>query len=581
MDVYLCKLGCAFEPAPGFYLTSSMGKKGFFGFMLALACMFMPQEVFCQDNSDSLYNTALSEAMKNVAADNYPSSIMYLKECIKLKPGKPAPYYELSRVYGKLADGTQAVYYAKKAFALDENNLWYEEYLLSTAARHEKYDAVQMVLERRFARGEDVISGLLDAYSVTGDWDKSLSAVAAYEKKHGRSETSAVYRKDIYLKKKDFKNALAQLKILQKMSPDNSQYAIQRAMVLNASGHSDASWKYLEEFYSKHPSDGMVAYTLLSRYNELNDYDNMFSAIQVVAADTSIVVQDRIKILDMTAPIAAANAQYYPVFEKSLLKVLESADKVPFAYAYAGDYYFSRGENKKGMEMLRKAIHKGFDDENAALKLLYAQAQEGYFKSLYDDARLVLQQNGENAQVYYLYSFAAHALGDLTTAISAMEQAKSLAKDGSMAFYVEVCAILGSYYHDAGNHDASDANFRLALKIDPENPGVLNNYAYFLALRGKELPEARRMIEKALSHEPEQPSFLDTYAWILYLQKDYAKARTTIERVLSIQADQSSEVLGHYRDILKACGDDEGARKADKMYLEKKAAERETDKKDE
>ena len=89
------------------------------------------------------------------------------------------------------------------------------------------------------------------------------------------------------------------------------------------------------------------------------------------------------------------------------------------------------------------------------------------------------------------------------------------------------------------------------------------------------------MIEKALSHEPEQPSFLDTYAWILYLQKDYAKARTTIERVLSIQADQSSEVLGHYRDILKACGDDEGARKADKMYLEKKAAERGTDKKDE
>ena len=80
MDVYLCKLGRAFEPAPGFYLTSSMGKKGFFGFMLASVCMFMPQEVFCQDNSDSLYNTALSEAMKNVAADNYPSSIMYLKE---------------------------------------------------------------------------------------------------------------------------------------------------------------------------------------------------------------------------------------------------------------------------------------------------------------------------------------------------------------------------------------------------------------------------------------------------------------------------------------------------------------------
>lgn len=549
--------------------------------MLASACVFMPQEVFCQDSSDSLYNVALSEAMKNVAADNYPSSIMYLKECIKLKPDKPAPYYELSRVYGKLADGTQALYYAKKAFALDENNLWYEEYLLSTAARHEKYDAVQMVLERRLARGEDVIPELLDAYAVTQDWEKSLSAVAVYEKKHGRSETTVSYRKDIYLKKKDFKNALAQLKILQKMSPDNPQYAIQRAMALSAYGHSDASWKYLEDFYARHPSDGMIAYTLLSRYDELKDYAKMFDALQVVAADTSIVAEDRVKILDMTAHITASNTEYYPAFEKAMVKILESADKFPFAYAYAGDYYFSRGENEKGMEMLRKAVHLGFADENAVLKLFYSQAQKGDFKSLYDDARLVLQKNNGNAQLYYLYSFAANSLGDLQTAISAMEQAKSLARDSSsMAFYVEVCALLGSYYHDAGNEAASDANFELALKIDPENPGVLNNYAYYLALRGKDLPEARLMIEKALSHEPEQPSFVDTYAWILYLQKDYAKARTTIERALALQTDPSSEVLGHYRDILEACGDKEGAEKASGMYSAKKAEEEKTGKKD-
>ena len=45
------------------------------------------------------------------------------------------PYYQLSTVYARLDDDTQAVYYARKAFALAPENLWYEEYLLYLATK--------------------------------------------------------------------------------------------------------------------------------------------------------------------------------------------------------------------------------------------------------------------------------------------------------------------------------------------------------------------------------------------------------------------------------------------------------------
>ena len=93
------------------------------------------------------------------------------------------------------------------------------------------------------------------------------------------------------------------------------------------------------------------------------------------------------------------------------------------------------------------------------------------------------------------------------------------------------------------------------LAIDPDNAGALNNYGYFMACRGKDLPRARAMLERALALQRDEPAFLDSYAWILYLQGDYPAALQVIERALSLDDDPSAEVLEHYYRILEASGD--------------------------
>ena len=110
------------------------------------------------------------------------------------------------------------------------------------------------------------------------------------------------------------------------------------------------------------------------------------------------------------------------------------------------------------------------------------------------------------------------------------------------------------------------------LAIDPDNAGALNNYGYFMACRGKDLPRARAMLERALALQRDEPAFLDSYAWILYLQGDYPAALQVIERALSLDDDPSAEVLEHYYRILEASGDAR-ADQARERYQAKQAAE--------
>ncbi len=542
----------------------------FFAWMFGL--FLIPGTMAAQPAQDSLYKVTLAQAMQKIAENSYPTAIFNLKKCIEMAPQDAVPYYQLANVYAQLDDGNMAVYYARKAFTLEPANMWYEEYLLTTAVKYRKMEAVQAVLERRFERDGRYLGDLLDTYAFTQSWDKSLSAVNAYEKTHGRSEKTIGYRKDIYLKSKDYKNALAQLKTLQKMSPDNSRYAAERAMIMGLTGQKEESWKYLEDFYRKHPADGYIAYTMLPHYNEVKDYDKMFEAMLVVAKDTSFSVQDRMKVIDMTAMIAMKEQKYLPEFEKALESILSTSND-PVVYAYGSEYYYSQKNEERGFDLLRKAVRGGFSDQGAVMRLLYTEAQAGNFKDLSDDARLILDSIGEAAEVYYMYGYAENSLGKTQSAISALERGKQLAKEGAVQLYVEICSMLGSLYNEAGDAVKSAENFELVLLIDPENAGALNNYGYFMACRGENLSRARTMLEKAVEIKPDEPAFLDSYAWILYLQKDYKGALLKIEESLALDENPSSEVLEHYYKILQANGDTQGAQAAKKRYEDKKKAE--------
>jgi Tfp pilus assembly protein PilF len=119
---------------------------------------------------------------------------------------------------------------------------------------------------------------------------------------------------------------------------------------------------------------------------------------------------------------------------------------------------------------------------------------------------------------------------------------------------------IGDAYNELKEYTKSDESYEKALVINPKDQGALNNYAYYLSVRGEKLDKAEAMSKlsnELLSNEPEasRSSAEDTYGWVLYKQGKYAEAKSWIEKSLAHGSDKSATVLEHYGDVLYKTGD--------------------------
>ena len=134
-------------------------------------------------------------------------------------------------------------------------------------------------------------------------------------------------------------------------------------------------------------------------------------------------------------------------------------------------------------------------------------------------------------------------LGDYRNALPHIQKALVL---DSNSF--DIWAQMGIVYDQLKVYDSSDLAYRKALELKPADPMVNNNYAYSLAVRGKDLALALELSNKALAAEPDNPSYLDTYGWIQYQLGDYEKALKYVKKAIE-KGDVSAEVQEHLGDI--------------------------------
>jgi Tfp pilus assembly protein PilF len=119
-------------------------------------------------------------------------------------------------------------------------------------------------------------------------------------------------------------------------------------------------------------------------------------------------------------------------------------------------------------------------------------------------------------------------------------------------------AALGDCYHELKDNGHSDEAYERSLTFNPDNSYTLNNYAYYLSIRGERLEKAAQMSKHSIDLQPNTASFEDTYAWILFRQKKYAEAKEWMEKAM-IHNKNSATQTEHYGDILFYLGDAEAA----------------------
>ena len=132
---------------------------------------------------------------------------------------------------------------------------------------------------------------------------------------------------------------------------------------------------------------------------------------------------------------------------------------------------------------------------------------------------------------------------------------------------------IGDVEHQRNDKKRCYKAYEKALHCFADNAVVLNNYAYYLSLEGRNLERALMMITRALELSEKNSTYLDTMAWVLYKLGRYEEAKKYMQQALSRDRVQSADLAMHYGDILHALGEEFMA----KTYW-RKALERGADK---
>jgi tetratricopeptide (TPR) repeat protein len=99
----------------------------------------------------------------------------------------------------------------------------------------------------------------------------------------------------------------------------------------------------------------------------------------------------------------------------------------------------------------------------------------------------------------------------------------------------------------------AEADFQRALELAPDQPYVLNYLAYTWVEQGKNLPEARRMLERAVALRPNDGNIVDSLGWALFRMGDVPAAVQTLERAVELEP-RNSVINDHLGDAYWAAG---------------------------
>jgi tetratricopeptide (TPR) repeat protein len=99
----------------------------------------------------------------------------------------------------------------------------------------------------------------------------------------------------------------------------------------------------------------------------------------------------------------------------------------------------------------------------------------------------------------------------------------------------------------------AEADFQTALRLSPEQPYVLNYLAYTWVEMGRNLAEARRMLERAVELRPNDGNIVDSLGWALFKLGDIPGAVRWLERAVELEP-RNSVINDHLGDAYWAAG---------------------------
>ena len=544
--------------------STSARMRAFFIFTFTFLISHSSFLICTAQNVQQRYDNFFLEAIVQREKGNSDAAFDLLRHCVDIDSTRSEAYFYLAQYYGALKQKDKMLGMMKKAVDLEPDNTTYLETLANVYISQRQYAEGIEMLERLYDKSrerDEVLGMLVQLYEQQQDYDNAIRTLNRLETLEGKSERLSFAKSSLFTQKGDKKAAISEMKKLADQYPHDNNYRCLYGNTLYVNGQQKKALAIFHEILKDDPDNRNAQMAMLAHYNEQHDSAAANRLIEEILLNKQSSTEDRVtlmrQVIGDSERAGGDSTRVLQLFHRMLDLPQSDADMALFCATYMN---LKKMPKDSIGAVLEKAIQIAPDNAAARLQLVsYAWQNEDRDKviALCKEAR---QYNPDEMAFYYYQGIAYYQNSQLDEALDAFQNGIGvITQQSDPAIVSDFYAVMGDIMHQKGMDREAYAAYDSCLQWKDDNIACLNNYAYYLSIKGEQLDKAEQMSYRTIKAEPKNATYLDTYAWILFMQKRYSEARIYIDQTLQNDSDTSAVLLEHAGDIYYHVGDTDKA----------------------
>lgn len=517
---------------------------------------------FSQTSPDAAFNYYFYEALRHKQTQQYDSVLYCLAKCEDIYPMNSQVHFEKARVnvtYNRLPDAMKEI---EIAISLDSTEASYIDMAMNLA--YEIKDLPKSIhyaemIHRLRPDKNYYLMTLASLYGENRQAKEALSTLDELEKQVGMSLDITKYKFANWIAGfHDTKKAMAEYDKLIAAYPAEPEYIKAKADAYTYLGDLRNAEKTLKKGLKKLPESGVMRYEMCMFYiAKKRNLKKVDSYLDPVLESRDIEYEQKMTV---PATLWLDSTSRHLVTEPRLRRLINMYPHESSTYALLVDYLSSNNRTEEAYSLIERSLEADPYQEDMWNTLILKYAVDNNQKAVEENLKKAITYFPNNSDFSYKLGRLHYLNGDTVNGEACLRKAAEIAKPTDIYLASGILGEIGDINMAIGDTTKALSVYDEALALNPNAVSVLNNYAYMLAVMGKDLDRAERMSGKTVSVDPNSAVFLDTYAWVYFKKGDYQMALLYIEQALTKIGEDNAELLEHYADILYKTGNTAKAR---------------------
>ncbi|MDR2533806.1 MAG: tetratricopeptide repeat protein [Tannerellaceae bacterium] len=513
-------------------------------------------------------------------AGKYDAAFDMFTHCLAIDSTSAPLLFELSTFYMRLQRSDKALDMLKRAGKYASGNATYKKALAMMLYEAEMFS--EAIDEYRDLTNADpanaeLIYLLADVLTRSGQTAQAIETYNRLEAVMGVSEGIAVQKFRLYHLQEKTDSALMEIEKLAAKFPMEPRYPIMIGDLYLDEGKAEKAIEFYNQAYSLDPTNPYYIVSMGNYYEATGNAEAAEAQIRNALANEGLAVNVKVSILSRyLMRFEGAKDELNKgneLFEMLITMHPEETDlKIMYARMLA-----MNGQTDEAKFNFRLVSEMAPERNDAWQALIDIAFRERDMEEAIRICEKCIELFPNVAEYYFYLSISYSQLKNYVEALYACQKGIEIVPEENRNLKSNFYGQIGDIFHEMTKDVEAFAAYEKALTYNDRNISVLNNYAYFLSLRKRDLQKAERMSAQCIKMEPDNATYLDTYAWIFFMQGNYTLAKFYIESAISKDSSDSSELVDHYGDILFMTGDKGNAivqwRKAKELGKEGKTLE--------